>query len=162
MDYIYNYYLGGPYVGALLIAMEGINFWLTALICVIVLMLPVLTTRFYAYDVNPSLVDKIRLKRKMQKKTKSSEDTTRTPSARRARRSLRSGYAFAHHVSSLYGFKLIIATFNEKLFFHSTGRIWPTNYLGKNYAKIATRFCISTGPGNKAVPTAKRWWPATK
>lgn len=100
MDYIYNYYLGGPYVGALMIAMEGINFWLTALICVIFLMLPVLTTRFYAYDVNPSLVDRIRLKRKMQKKTKSSEDTTRTPSARRARRSLRSGYAFAHHVSS--------------------------------------------------------------
>lgn len=104
MDYIYNYYLGGPYVGALMIAMEGANFWLTALICVIILMLPVLTTRFYAYDVNPSLVDKIRLKRKMQKKTKSIENTTRTPSARRARHSLRSGYAFAHHVSAVkYG-----------------------------------------------------------
>lgn len=99
MDYIYNYYLGGPYVGALIIAMKEANFWLTALICVIILALPVLTTRFYAADVNPSLVDKIRLKRKMQKKSKTSENPTRTPSARRARRSLRSGYAFAHHVS---------------------------------------------------------------
>lgn len=99
MDYIYNFYLGGPYVGAIIIAMKGANFWFTALICVIILMLPVLTSRFYAVDVNPSLADKIRMKRKMQKKTKSSEDTSRTPSARKARRSLRSGYAFAHHVS---------------------------------------------------------------
>lgn len=99
MDYIYNYYLGGPYVGALTIAMEGVNFWFTALICVIILMLPVLTTRFHAVDINPSLADRIRLKRKIQKKTRGSEDTTRTPSAKRARRSLRSGYAFAHHVS---------------------------------------------------------------
>lgn len=99
MDYIYNYYLGGPYVGAMLMAMKGPTFWFTALICVIILMLPVLTTRFYAIDVNPGLADKIRMKRKLQKKTKSSEDTTRTPSARKARRSLRSGYAFAHHVS---------------------------------------------------------------
>lgn len=99
MDYVYNYYLGGPYVGALIIAIKGANFWLTAMICVIILMLPVLTTRFYAVDVNPSLADKIRLKRKMQKKSRGNEDTTRTPSAKRARRSLRSGYAFAHHVS---------------------------------------------------------------
>lgn len=100
MDYIYNYFLGGPYVGALIIAIKGSNFWFTAMICVIILLLPVLTTRFYAVDVEPSLVDKIRLKRKLQKKSKSSEDTSRAPSARRPRRSLRSGYAFAHHVSS--------------------------------------------------------------
>lgn len=105
MDYFYNYYLGGSYVGALIIAMKGSNFWFTATICVIILMLPVLTSRFYAVDVDPNLVDKIRLKRKLQKKSKSSEDTSRTPSAKRPRRSLRSGYAFAHHVS-VYSFKL--------------------------------------------------------
>lgn len=99
MDYIYNYYLRGPYVGALTIAMEGANFWFTTVLCVIILMLPVLTSRFYAADINPSLADKIRLKRKLEKNSKSSVDTTRTPSAKRARRSLRSGYAFAHHVS---------------------------------------------------------------
>lgn len=102
MDYFYNYYLGGPYVGALIIAMKGANFWLTALVCVIILMLPVLTTRFYAVDVNPNLVDRIRMKRKLQKKTRGSEDRTRTPSAKRPRRSLRSGYAFAHHVSVVW------------------------------------------------------------
>lgn len=99
MDYAYNYYLGGPYVGALTIAIKGYTFWFTALICVVILMLPVLTTRFYAIDVNPSLADKIRLKRKMQKKTNLRDDITRTPSVRRPRRSLHSGYAFAHHVS---------------------------------------------------------------
>lgn len=100
MDYAYNYYLGGPYVGALMIAIKGANFWFTAAICVIILALPVLTSRFYAVDVDPCLVDKIRLKRKLQKKSKSSEDVSRTPSAaKRPRRSLRSGYAFAHHVS---------------------------------------------------------------
>lgn len=99
MDYAYNYYLGGPYVGALTIAIKGYTFWLTALICVVILMLPVLTTRFYAIDINPSLADKIRFKRKMQKKTNLRDDITRTPSVKRSRRSLHSGYAFAHHVN---------------------------------------------------------------
>lgn len=97
-DYVYNYFLGGPYVGALTRAMEGINFWLTTLICVVILMLPVLTSRFYALDVNPSLADKIRMKRKMQLRTKNDDDTSRRPSAKRGRHSLRSGYAFAHQV----------------------------------------------------------------
>lgn len=79
--------------------MKGSNFWFTTAICVIILILPVLTTRFYAFDINPSLADKIRWKRKLQKKSQGREDTVRTPSAKRARRSLRSGYAFAHHVS---------------------------------------------------------------
>lgn len=98
-DYVYNYFLGGPYVGALTRAMKGINFWLTTVICVVILMLPVLTSRFYALDVNPSLADKIRMKRKMQLRTKADEDTSRRPSAKRGRHSLRSGYAFAHQVS---------------------------------------------------------------
>lgn len=97
-DYVYNYFLGGPYVGALTRAMEGINFWLTTLICVVILMLPVLTSRFYALDVNPSLADKIRMKQKMQLRTKNDDDTSRRPSAKRGRHSLRSGYAFAHQV----------------------------------------------------------------
>lgn len=98
MDYIYNYFFGGPYVGALTQAMKGANFWFTTLICVVILILPVLTSRFYAIDINPSLSDKIRLKRKIQLRTRHSNDTMRTPSSKRARRSLRSGYAFAHQV----------------------------------------------------------------
>lgn len=102
MDYAYNYYLGGPYVGALTIAMKGANFWFTTLICVVFLILPVLSVRFYTADVNPSLADKIRLKRKMQGKSRASATTPRTSSARHARRSLRSGYAFAHHVINTF------------------------------------------------------------
>ena len=101
-DYFYNYVIGGPYVGSLTQAMRNGNFWLTTLICVIILMLPVLSYRFLLLDVYPSLADKIRCKRKMAKlKSRQSNDVLRTPSARRARRSLRSGYAFAHQVSHM-------------------------------------------------------------
>lgn len=100
IDYVYNYYLGGPYVGALTIVMEGGNFWLTAMVCVVILLLPTLTSRFYTFDVKPSLADRIRMKRKFYKKSeKGSGVTQRAASAKRTRRSIHSGYAFAHHVS---------------------------------------------------------------
>lgn len=100
-DYIYNYFLGGPYAGALTLAMEGLNFWLTTLSCIVILVVPVLAYRFYAIDVHPSLADKIRMKRKLQRRTRHHEQATRTPSARRIRSSLRSSYAFAHEVNKL-------------------------------------------------------------
>lgn len=158
MDYLYNYYLGGPYVGALTIAMKGGNFWLTALICVVFLMLPVLTTRFYAYDVNPNLIDKIRLKRKMQKATKSSEDVTRTPSAKRPRRSLRSGYAFAHHVSDsfLFNKRMKITLFlYSPIKMQFLGGFWSAHNIGKNNAKVTTGFCIPIGLRNQTLSTTK-------
>lgn len=98
IDYAYNYYLGGPYVGALTIAMKGINFWATSLVCVVILLLPTLTTRFYAYDVSPNLADRIRMKYRM-KSDKGGGVKVRTSSAKRPRRSIHSGYAFSHHVS---------------------------------------------------------------
>lgn len=89
-------------MGSLTMAMLNADFWFTTLICVILLMLPILSFRFYNLDVHPSLADKIRYKRKMAKiKSRQSNDVLRTPSARRARRSLRSGYAFAHQVSGV-------------------------------------------------------------
>ncbi|XP_037913850.1 phospholipid-transporting ATPase ID isoform X2 [Hermetia illucens] len=97
LDYFYNYVIGGPYVGSLTQAMKEATFWFTTVITVIVLMVPVLASRFYFFDVKPSLSDKIRLKqRAAQIRSRQSTDVLRTPSARRARRSLRSGYAFAH------------------------------------------------------------------
>lgn len=98
-DYAYNYFLGGPYVGALTLAMQGLNFWLTTVVCIVILAVPIVSYRFYCLDVTPTLVDKIRMKRKMQKRLRQAGETTRTPSAKRARRSLRSGYAFAHEVN---------------------------------------------------------------
>lgn len=116
LDYFYNYVIGGPYVGSLTQAMKEATFWFTTIICVIVLMVPVLSARFYVVDVRPSLVDKvcvfldsieivfttsapaqIRLKHRLaQIRSRQSNDVLRTPSARPSRRSLRSGYAFAH------------------------------------------------------------------
>ncbi|XP_055644370.1 phospholipid-transporting ATPase ID isoform X2 [Toxorhynchites rutilus septentrionalis] len=97
LDYFYNYVIGGPYVGSLTQAMKEATFWFTTVLTVIVLMVPVLASRFYFVDVFPSLSDKIRVKQRLaQLRSRQSSDVLRTPSARRARRSLRSGYAFAH------------------------------------------------------------------
>ncbi|VEN56950.1 unnamed protein product [Callosobruchus maculatus] len=59
--------------------------------------MPVLAWRFYFVDVHPTLTDRVRLKQRIaQVRSRQSQDVLRTPSARRARRSIRSGYAFAH------------------------------------------------------------------
>lgn len=97
MDYFYNYVVGGIYVGSLTKAMSEANFWFTTVLTVIISVMPVLAWRFYFVDVSPSLSDRVRLKQRMaQVRTRQSQDVTRTPSTRRARRSIRSGYAFAH------------------------------------------------------------------
>lgn len=61
LDYFYNYVIGGPYVGSLTQAMKEATFWFTTVLTVIVLMVPVLASRFYFVDVFPSLSDKVRL-----------------------------------------------------------------------------------------------------
>lgn len=112
IDYVYNYYLGGPYVGALTIAMKGPNFWLTSLVCVVILLLPTLTLRFHAFVANPSLADRIRMKRKLHRKSETdSAITRRAYSAKRTRRSIHSGYAFSHHVRIHYSSTFLIVEF---------------------------------------------------
>ena len=80
-------------------AMSEPMFYFTALLTIVVLMLPILAWRFYWVDVYPTLSDKVRYKQRMDEKRaakRSERRMVRTPSARRSRRSLRSGYAFAH------------------------------------------------------------------
>ncbi|PSN42332.1 putative phospholipid-transporting ATPase IM [Blattella germanica] len=78
-------------------AMNEATFWFTTVITVIILMIPVLAWRFYFVDVRPTLSDRVRLKQRLaQLRSRQSQDVLRTPSARRTRRSIRSGYAFAH------------------------------------------------------------------
>lgn len=97
LQYFYNYVIGGSYVGSLSKAMNEVNFWFTTVLTVTILMLPVLAWRFYFVDVFPTLSDRVRLKQRMaQLRSRQSQDVLRTPSARRTRRSIRSGYAFAH------------------------------------------------------------------
>ncbi|XP_064556084.1 probable phospholipid-transporting ATPase IM isoform X2 [Drosophila montana] len=96
LDYFYNYVIGGPYVGSLTQAMMDLTFWMTMLITVVMLMAPVLAYKFYLLDVHPSLSDKIRQRSLKKVHSRVSSDVRRTPSSRRGRRSVRSGYAFAH------------------------------------------------------------------
>lgn len=96
-DYFYNYVVGGPYVGSLTKAMAEAKFWFTTVLTVIISIMPVLAWRFYFVDVHPSLSDRVRFKQRMQQiRSRQSQDILRTPSTRRPRRSIRSGYAFAH------------------------------------------------------------------
>ncbi|XP_017889668.1 phospholipid-transporting ATPase ID isoform X6 [Ceratina calcarata] len=97
LDYFYNFVIGGSYVGSLTMAMSEPTFWFTAVISCIILVIPVLSWRFFFIDVRPTLSDRVRLKQRLAKlRSRQSQDILRTPSTRRTRRSLRSGYAFAH------------------------------------------------------------------
>jgi len=78
-------------------AMSEATFWFTTVISCIILVIPVLSWRFFFMDVRPTLSDRVRLKQRLaQLRSRQSQDILRTPSTRRTRRSLRSGYAFAH------------------------------------------------------------------
>lgn len=112
LDGFYNYIIGGPYVGALAKAMTGSTFWLTMIVTVSILMVPVLAWRFYSFDCHPSLADKIRMKQRHTKLLRSKPEMLRTPSARRSRRSLRSSYAFAHEVDFRFS-KVFTMTYIE-------------------------------------------------
>jgi hypothetical protein len=73
------------------------TFWFTLVLVIVILMIPVVAWRFYFVDVSPTLSDRVRLKQRLSAiRAHKSQDFMRTPSARRSRRSLRSGYAFAH------------------------------------------------------------------
>lgn len=77
--------------------MSEATFWFTTLISCIILVIPVLSWRFFFIDVRPTLSDRVRLKQRLaQLRSRQSQDVLRTPSTRRTRRSIRSGYAFAH------------------------------------------------------------------
>uniref|UniRef100_A0A146MAI4 Phospholipid-transporting ATPase n=1 Tax=Lygus hesperus TaxID=30085 RepID=A0A146MAI4_LYGHE len=97
LDLAYNYLIGGSYVGSLTMALSLWSFWLTTALTLAILLVPVLAYRFFFIDVFPTLSDRVRLKQRMTKvRSRSSGDILRTPSARKARRSIRSGYAFSH------------------------------------------------------------------
>lgn len=106
LDNFYNYIIRGPYVGSLAKAICEPTFWLTTLLAVIILMVPLLAWRFYNIIRYPSLADKIRMKQRRMKHIKSKPVIVRSASTRRSRRSLRSSYAFAHEVRFFYIMKV--------------------------------------------------------
>ncbi|VVC36361.1 Hypothetical protein CINCED_3A000306 [Cinara cedri] len=94
-EWIYNYLIGGNYVGSLMMAMKQPTFWLVTLLVVVVIVSPVVAWRLYCLETRPTLTDKLRLKQLKQMRQVSGSGT-RPPSVRHKRRSIRSGYAFAH------------------------------------------------------------------
>ncbi|KAM7346677.1 ATPase phospholipid transporting 8B isoform 2-T2 [Cochliomyia hominivorax] len=132
LDYFYNYVIGGPYVGSLTIAMKDLTFWATMFITVVLIMIPVLAYKFYLIDCQPSLADKIRMKRRQASlKLRQASSVMRAPSSRRSRRSLRSGYAFAHQE----GFGRLITS-------------------GKIMRKLPQEFAFPLGLGSKKVQSS--------
>ncbi|CAB3244555.1 unnamed protein product [Arctia plantaginis] len=92
LDYFYNYAIGGPYVGSLTVALTQATFWFTAVLTMIILMVPVVSWRLACSWTRPTLAERLRARQRWR----AAAPAPRTPSARRARRSVRSGYAFAH------------------------------------------------------------------
>ncbi|OQR66124.1 putative phospholipid-transporting ATPase ID-like [Tropilaelaps mercedesae] len=94
-----NFLKGNTYMASLRVTLGTPQFWFVACLTVTILMLPVVAFRFFYVDVFPTLSDRVRLKQRLQRiKARPSEPqmTTTARSLRRSRRSIRSGYAFAH------------------------------------------------------------------
>jgi len=90
--------IGNQYLGCLRMTLSSGQFWFTLFLVLAVLLVPVVANRFYHTAVNPTLSDRCRFKQRISRlRARPTEPQMRRRSSiRRSRRSLRSGYAFAH------------------------------------------------------------------
>ena len=88
------------YLGTFRMTLSLPTFWITAMLIFAVLLIPVIAVRFYYVHVHPTLSDRVRLKqRRIRIKAEPSEPQIIMPQLLRRpsrRKSMRSGYAFAH------------------------------------------------------------------
>jgi len=97
LQFVSNFLLGGKYIGSLYMVLSDYTFWFTCALTTVVLLVPVAALRFYRSDAHPTLTDKARLfQRHTKREDRKKPDRGKAFSARRSRRSVRSGYAFAH------------------------------------------------------------------
>ncbi|KAF8787869.1 putative phospholipid-transporting ATPase IM like protein [Argiope bruennichi] len=91
-------FFGNPYVGTFRMTLSTAHFWFTLFLTIVILLVPIVAIRFYYVDTHPTLSDRVRLRQRLSHlRTRPSEPTLRISSVRRSsRRSVRSGYAFAH------------------------------------------------------------------
>uniref|UniRef100_T1K886 Phospholipid-transporting ATPase n=1 Tax=Tetranychus urticae TaxID=32264 RepID=T1K886_TETUR len=96
--FINSNFIRNQYLGCLRTALSTGQFWFTLFLTLVILLIPVIASRFYQVNVHPTLSDRCRLKQRLTRlKIKPIEPITRRRSSvRRSRRSVRSGYAFAH------------------------------------------------------------------
>ncbi|XP_015918063.1 probable phospholipid-transporting ATPase IM isoform X1 [Parasteatoda tepidariorum] len=91
-------FFGNPYVGTFRMTLSTAHFWFTLFLTIAILVVPIVAIRFYYVDTHPTLSDRVRMRQRLSDlRTRPSEPTLRISSVRRSsRRSVRSGYAFAH------------------------------------------------------------------
>jgi hypothetical protein len=90
-------YFEYSYMGTASAVMGTAQFWLTLTLAVTANLLPVVVTRFWRIETQPTLSHRLRVKQQMLSKTKSGELILRKHSLRRSMQSFkRSGYAFSH------------------------------------------------------------------
>lgn len=96
--FINSNFIGNQYLGCLRMTLSTGHFWFTLFLTLAILLIPVIAIRFYNVNVRPTLSDRCRLKQRLSRlKTRPLEpQMRRRSSVRRSRRSIRSGYAFAH------------------------------------------------------------------
>ncbi|XP_074604533.1 ATPase phospholipid transporting 8B [Brevipalpus obovatus] len=96
--FINSDFIGNQYLGCLRTTLSSGQFWFTLFLTLVILLVPVIAIRFYNTDVHPTLSDRCRLKQRLMRlRSRPSEPIQRRRSSvRRSRRSVRSGYAFAH------------------------------------------------------------------
>ncbi|KAI1301717.1 Phospholipid-transporting ATPase ID [Halotydeus destructor] len=96
--FINSNFIGNQYLGCLRMTLSTGHFWFTLFLTLAILLVPVIAIRFYNTNIHPTLSDRCRLKQRLFRlRTKPMEPIARRrSSARRSRRSIRSGYAFAH------------------------------------------------------------------
>lgn len=91
--------LSYSYIGTFRMTLASAQFWFTAFLTLTILLVPVVAIRFYYVDVHPTLSDCVRLKQRrscLQSRTSEPQLQTSSSIRRSSRRSIRSGYAFAH------------------------------------------------------------------
>ena len=90
--------IGNQYLGCLRMTLSSGQFWFTLFLVLAILLVPGVANRFYHTSVHPTLSDRCRFKQRISRmRTRPTEpQMRRRSSVRRSRRSIRSGYAFAH------------------------------------------------------------------
>ncbi|PRD27514.1 UNVERIFIED_CONTAM: Phospholipid-transporting ATPase ID [Trichonephila clavipes] len=92
--------IASKYIGVFRMTLSSPTFWITCLLVFAILLIPVISVRFYWVHVHPTLSDRVRLKqRRMRIQAEPSEPQIVLPQLMRRpsrRKSMRSGYAFAH------------------------------------------------------------------
>ena len=90
--------IGNQYLGCLRMTLSSGQFWFTLFLVLAILLVPGVANRFYHTSVHPTLSDRCRYKQRISRmRTRPTEPQMRRRSSiRRSRRSIRSGYAFAH------------------------------------------------------------------